>query len=172
MVRFSEELHAENREIWQRSKDHPFVQQLVDGSLDKEAFRYYLLQDHYYLTHYVKVIALGIAYADDYSAMMGLSQSLASLEVSELAMREKFYSHVGIEAVDLDGDTTFGVGAKRVETMQTHGIGYTFSACITAEIAIRTAKAFITSAISQSMGIGHVQPDETLGAQKLELKTR
>ncbi|SQC58707.1 thiaminase II [Paenilisteria newyorkensis] len=103
MVRFSEELHAENREIWQRSKDHRFVQQLVDGSLDRSAFRYYLLQDHYYLTHYVKVIALGIAYADDYGAMMELSQSLASLEASELSMREKFYPHVGIETADLDG---------------------------------------------------------------------
>ncbi|MBC1605845.1 thiaminase II [Listeria rocourtiae] len=102
MMRFSEVLRAENQEIWQKSKDHPFVRQLVDGSLDKEAFRYYLLQDHYYLTHYVKVIALGIAYADDYVTMMELSKSLASLEKSELMMREKFYPYVGIETADLD----------------------------------------------------------------------
>ncbi|MBC1500220.1 thiaminase II [Listeria weihenstephanensis] len=103
MVRFSEELHAENREIWQRSKDHPFVKQLVAGCLGKAEFRYYLLQDHYYLTHYVKVIALGIAYADDYDAMIELSQSLVSLEASELSMREKFYPFVGIKEKDLTG---------------------------------------------------------------------
>ncbi|MBA3925636.1 bifunctional hydroxymethylpyrimidine kinase/phosphomethylpyrimidine kinase [Listeria rustica] len=63
----------------------------------------------------------------------------------------------------LDGNTTFWLDAKRVETTQTHGTGCTFSACITAEIAkgasteyaIRTAKSFITSAISQPLGIGH-----------------
>lgn len=63
----------------------------------------------------------------------------------------------------LDGDISFWLDAKRIETTQTHGTGCTFSACITAELAkgasteyaIRTAKAFITSAISQPLGIGH-----------------
>ncbi|MBC1935914.1 thiaminase II [Listeria grandensis] len=103
MVRFSEKLYVENREIWQKSKDHLFVKRLADGSLEREAFRYYLLQDHYYLTHYVKVIALGIAHADDYGAMIELSRSLASLENSELRMRETFYPVVGIEMADLEG---------------------------------------------------------------------
>lgn len=63
----------------------------------------------------------------------------------------------------LDGDTSFWLDARRIETTQTHGTGCTFSACITAELAkgasteyaIRTAKAFITSAISQPLGIGN-----------------
>ncbi|MBC2369122.1 hypothetical protein HBP99_10765 [Listeria booriae] len=100
-MRFSEKLYAENREVWQKSKDHPFVKQLVDGSLDKASFRYYLLQDYYYLTHYVKVIALGIVCAGDNAAMTDLSKSLISLEASELAMREKFYPFVGISEADL-----------------------------------------------------------------------
>lgn len=57
---------------------------------------------------------------------------------------------------------TFSLSAKRCDTRHTHGTGCTFSACITAELAkgnsiesaIRTAKSFITSAISQPLGIG------------------
>lgn len=57
----------------------------------------------------------------------------------------------------------FSLSAARFDTPHTHGTGCTFSACIAAElakgndveIAIRTAKAFITAAISQPLGIGH-----------------
>ncbi len=57
----------------------------------------------------------------------------------------------------------FQVSAPRFDTPHTHGTGCTFSACITAELAkgnnmeaaIRTAKAFISAAISHPLGIGH-----------------
>lgn len=66
----------------------------------------------------------------------------------------------------LTPNDNFTLTAKRVDTKHTHGTGCTFSACITAElakgnsleIAIHTAKDFITAAISQPMngnGIGH-----------------
>ncbi|PID63566.1 MAG: bifunctional hydroxymethylpyrimidine kinase/phosphomethylpyrimidine kinase [Gammaproteobacteria bacterium] len=60
-------------------------------------------------------------------------------------------------------DSAFELRAPRFDTPHTHGTGCTFSACITAELAkgatleaaIKTAKAFITAAISQPLGIGH-----------------
>lgn len=56
----------------------------------------------------------------------------------------------------------FSVEAPRFPTQQTHGTGCTFSACITAELAkgqsvenaIRTAKKFITAAISNPLNLG------------------
>ena len=56
----------------------------------------------------------------------------------------------------------FQLSAPRFDTPHTHGTGCTFSACITAELAkgkdvetaIRTAKSFITAAISKPLGIG------------------
>lgn len=56
----------------------------------------------------------------------------------------------------------FTVEAERFPTQQTHGTGCTFSACITAELAkgnsieqaIRTAKKFITAAISHPLNLG------------------
>ncbi|WP_455647753.1 bifunctional hydroxymethylpyrimidine kinase/phosphomethylpyrimidine kinase [Lonepinella koalarum] len=57
----------------------------------------------------------------------------------------------------------FTLQAERFPTNQTHGTGCTFSACITAELAkgnsveqaIRTAKAYITAAISNPLNLGH-----------------
>lgn len=56
----------------------------------------------------------------------------------------------------------FSLTVPRFDTPHTHGTGCTFSACIAAELAkkenienaIRTAKAFITAAISNPLGIG------------------
>ena len=57
----------------------------------------------------------------------------------------------------------FTLQSPRFDTPHTHGTGCTFSACITAELAkgysldtaIRTAKAYITAAISHPLNIGH-----------------
>lgn len=56
----------------------------------------------------------------------------------------------------------FLLSAPRIQTRHTHGTGCTFSACIAAELAkeqsieaaTRTAKAFITAAITQTLDIG------------------
>ena len=38
-----------SKEAWQASFHHPFVLQLQEGNLDPSIFRYYLIQDAYYL---------------------------------------------------------------------------------------------------------------------------
>ena len=62
---FSKELHEATQSIWQQSKDHPFIQELVAGSLPEEIFRYYLLQDCYYLIQFGKAHLLLAEKADD-----------------------------------------------------------------------------------------------------------
>lgn len=47
-------LLASAKPIWDRFSDHPFVKGIEDGSLDKEKFRYYILQDYRYLEEYAK----------------------------------------------------------------------------------------------------------------------
>ena len=38
-----------SKEAWQASFQHPFVLQLQEGTLEPDIFRYYLIQDAYYL---------------------------------------------------------------------------------------------------------------------------
>ena len=43
-----------SREAWQASFQHPFILQLQKGNLDPSIFRYYLIQDAYYLNAFSK----------------------------------------------------------------------------------------------------------------------
>ena len=49
--------------IWDRYNEHPFVLGIQDGTLDREKFRYYIIQDYLYLLDYAKSFAIGIAKA-------------------------------------------------------------------------------------------------------------
>ncbi len=46
---FSEEVWEQNLDIYQQIIRHPFLKGMQDGSLDKETFAFYLVQDAYYL---------------------------------------------------------------------------------------------------------------------------
>ncbi|MDA8354550.1 MAG: bifunctional hydroxymethylpyrimidine kinase/phosphomethylpyrimidine kinase [Firmicutes bacterium] len=70
----------------------------------------------------------------------------------------------GETATDLfyDGETFLALSAPRTQTPHTHGTGCTFSAAVTAELAkgqpltdaVKTAKTFITRAISHPLKLG------------------
>lgn len=52
---FTDQAHAATQKSWAASKHHPFIQQLQAGTLPLATFRYYLIQDHYYLQEFAKV---------------------------------------------------------------------------------------------------------------------
>ncbi|TCP55836.1 hydroxymethylpyrimidine/phosphomethylpyrimidine kinase [Tumebacillus sp. BK434] len=72
--------------------------------------------------------------------------------------------HLDGDALDIlfDGETFAEFVSPRHETQHTHGTGCTFSAAITSELAkgrsvhdaVATAKAFITAAIQDTLGLG------------------
>ena len=51
------------KEIWESYYEHPFVVGIQNGTLSKEQFRHYILQDYLYLEEYAKTFALGVAKA-------------------------------------------------------------------------------------------------------------
>lgn len=51
------------KEIWAEYNKHPFVKGIEDGTLHKEKFRYYMIQDYLYLEDYAKTFAIGVAKA-------------------------------------------------------------------------------------------------------------
>ncbi|WP_439794949.1 hypothetical protein [Secundilactobacillus kimchicus] len=52
---FTDQLHEQAATLWQQSFDHPFIQQISAGTLPKAVFRFYLLQDRYYLSEFGKL---------------------------------------------------------------------------------------------------------------------
>lgn len=62
-MRVTDRLIEATKEIWAAYNRHPFVLGIQDGTLDREKFRYYILQDYLYLEEYAKVFAIGVAKA-------------------------------------------------------------------------------------------------------------
>ena len=68
-----------------------------------------------------------------------------------------------LDWIFLQNGEHFVLESLRFNTPHTHGTGCTFSACLTAELAkgaplksaVKTAKDFITAAISHPLNIGH-----------------
>jgi thiaminase/transcriptional activator TenA len=95
-VGFTERLRKEVDPIWQASFDHPFVRGIADGSLPLECFRYYVLQDSYYLTQFAKVQALGAAKAGDLHTAARMAAHAQGTYEAELALHRNFIRRLGI----------------------------------------------------------------------------
>jgi thiaminase/transcriptional activator TenA len=46
---FSQEVWARNADLYQATVNHPFNQELAAGTLDRDAFIHYVIQDAHYL---------------------------------------------------------------------------------------------------------------------------
>lgn len=93
---FSQLLRKKVDSIWEASFHHPFVTKLADGSLDLNSFRYYVLQDSYYLSHFARVQALGAAKAPDLQTTANLANHAQNTSDAELSLHENFAKKLGI----------------------------------------------------------------------------
>jgi thiaminase (transcriptional activator TenA) len=96
VMTFSTYLRNEVKEIWEASFQHPFVKGIGDGTLPIEKFRYYILQDAYYLSHFSKVQALGASKATDLHTTSRMATHAVGTNEAELSLHENFSSRLGI----------------------------------------------------------------------------
>lgn len=77
-MKLSETLYAQVQDIWPRYLSHPFVTEMACGTLPKEKFRYYMLQDYLYLQDYVKIFAAMIQKAEDFEQIRFLCGEMSA----------------------------------------------------------------------------------------------
>ena len=93
---FCKRVRSECDGIWEASFDHPFIQALADGTLDEKVFRFYVLQDAYYLNHFAKVQALGAVQAKDLATTQRFAKHAEETCVAELSLHEEFFTLLGV----------------------------------------------------------------------------
>lgn len=81
---------------WKTYTEHQFVQQLADGTLPKDSFFHYLVQDYLYLIQYAKAWALGVVKADSPEEMSFCSHSVHTLVNVELKLHIELCEREGI----------------------------------------------------------------------------
>lgn len=101
-MKFSERLHENLQPIWRKNHAHPFVTGMGDGTLDKEAFRFYMVQDYLYLIDYAKLFALGAMKATDLETMGKFATLLDSTLNLEMSLHRQYAERFGISAEELE----------------------------------------------------------------------
>lgn len=88
--------------IWHQYNEHPFVKGIEDGSLDKEKFRYYIIQDYLYLQDYVKAFALGVAKAKSLETTRLFSRYITILTDGEMDIHRGYMGKFKVSQEELD----------------------------------------------------------------------
>ncbi len=93
---FTEKARALTIPYWEGSFTHPFVKGLQEGTLGEKEFRYYLLQDRYYLEHFSRIHLLIAERMDDREVKEMLIQGADHLAAGEVSIREEFFRELDI----------------------------------------------------------------------------
>ncbi len=90
------------KDIWAEYNKHPFVLELQDGTLDREKFRYYIIQDYLYLEEYAKVFAIGIAKAKSPETIQLFSKYVTLLTEGEMDIHRGYMGKFAVSREELE----------------------------------------------------------------------
>jgi thiaminase/transcriptional activator TenA len=96
MDRLRDRMWAAMEGVFARILVHPFLAGLADGSLPRDAFTHYVVQDALYLVDYARALALvGAKAPDDHAISMFASHARGALEV-ERALHAGLLAELGL----------------------------------------------------------------------------
>ncbi|MGM7720008.1 thiaminase II [Metabacillus sp. Hm71] len=101
-MNFSQRLYYKVLPIWNRNHAHPFVQKMGNGTLEKEKFRFYMVQDYLYLIEYAKVFALGAVKATDLKVMGKFAKLLDATLNEEMELHRQYAKKFDISVEELE----------------------------------------------------------------------
>ncbi|MEL4025292.1 thiaminase II [Lysinibacillus endophyticus] len=99
---FCEEVRKETDLYWEGSFNHPFVRGIVDGSLPIEKFKYYILQDAYYLKHYTKILAIAASKADTNDEITYFLNSARFINEAELELHRTVFKELEVTEEEIE----------------------------------------------------------------------
>lgn len=101
MSTFTQLIRQEANAIWEANFDHPFVQGIAEGTLPLENFRYYVLQDSYYLSHFARIQSIAASRAEELSTTARMAAHAQGTYQAELGLHEGFMGKLGVTKEDL-----------------------------------------------------------------------
>jgi thiaminase/transcriptional activator TenA len=99
---FSDRLLDAGSDVWDAQKEHPFVVELAEGSLDEAAFRHWVKQDYRYLLDYARVFALAGTKADDGETTRRLTGTAHATLDDEMDLHRSFAADYGLSSAELE----------------------------------------------------------------------
>jgi thiaminase/transcriptional activator TenA len=93
---FTKEVWAAMEPIYAAILAHPFVLGLTDGSLPRESFRFYAVQDALYLREFARALSVAAARAPDDDWIIMFNEHAANALRVERALHEGFFREFGL----------------------------------------------------------------------------
>ena len=87
--------------IWKAYNEHPFVMGIQNGTLARDKFRYYIMQDFIYLKDYAKVYALGVAKAKSMESANLFGKYIGVMN-GELDVHKGYIGRIGVTQEEID----------------------------------------------------------------------
>jgi thiaminase/transcriptional activator TenA len=97
---FADEAWAQIGPLYRSILALPFNQELAAGTLARERFVFYMLQDAHYLTCFARSLAVTAARAPDHDALIQFASSAREAVVVERSLHEGFFERFGVSAAE------------------------------------------------------------------------
>lgn len=101
-AKFTEEIWAEAAPVLRAIDDHPFVRELAAGTLSRERFQGYMVQDAVYLRGFGRALAFGAVKAPDAEQILHFSKAAEVAIVVERALHAGFLQQFGVDAAEAE----------------------------------------------------------------------
>ncbi len=143
LPRLYKQLRSDCKHEWNNYVNHPFVQQLGNGTLPKTQFNNWMVQDYFYLIQYARAYALLAYKSDTIAQMQSASTILHGLLNEEMALHRAQLESAGIDlAAAEESLETLAYGRYIIDRAQTGDVldlAVTLSPCLAGygEIGLR-----------------------------------
>ncbi len=98
MTRFTDQAWQQTATLRHAILDLPFNRELAEGTLSRDRFQFYVIQDALYLVEYARALAVAAARAPDPDTIVQFAQSAQGAIVVERSLHAGFFERFGIDA--------------------------------------------------------------------------
>ena len=99
---FMDRAIAGSIDIWDNCLNHPFIQEMAQGTLDEELFKNYIIQDSIYLKEYARVFAMAMYKSTTLEDIRAYYSILGFVNDSESNTRIKYLHSYGLTDQDVE----------------------------------------------------------------------
>lgn len=93
-----ERLRRDSAPEWRAYTEHAFVTGMADGTLPKECFQHYLVQDYLFLIQFARAHALAVYKSRNLAEMRGCLEGLKAILDTEMNLHLKLCAEWGLDA--------------------------------------------------------------------------
>ena len=99
---FTDYLFENVKYIWDDYLNHPFLKEMGQGTLDREKFKSYLIQDYLYLKEYAKVYSMALIKSESIKQMKFCQESINGILEDESANHIWYLKNFGENIEELE----------------------------------------------------------------------